>query len=381
MKKSWLAVWSIGMAVLISGGMFSCGGGDGGGDTGANNNALLSGTYFVNKIENEYGGFSTSRIDISVDGKGGGTFLVGADSDGTYGTSGTLVYTVAPDRTVTITISLGGTPVGTYSGIVSADGNMVILLDTAGGNDEEVSLAIAQKKSVVSDTCTLSGEYVFSRIGDDRSAGRETFSTLMHVAFDGSGAGTSSNVFDSRGVVLGPSFNYIVMSTGGQSSLMFTDTDNDYFGILSPDCNKFIVSDTALPLTPDAPVTTDISLGIGIKKSSAMSMDMFAGEYLINQIGWKGGSAYTSQIMIVSNSNGTGSWSIVKHSAGVSASGTFSYTVDTDGVLRVTTKDQSNVVLGTDTGIVSSDGRLFVLSDTYFSDADGELLFSMGIRK
>ena len=111
--------------------------------------------------------------------------------------------------------------------------------------------------------------------------------------------------------------------------------------------------------------------------SSNRNTDFF-GDYLFHQIGINGlGAIYTSQVEIIGNGDGTGSFSILRHSEGATGSGAFTYTVATDHTFTVTNS------AGTDVGVLSGDDSLFIMVDAEVvaNDTDSESIVGIGMRK
>lgn len=99
------------------------------------------------------------------------------------------------------------------------------------------------------------------------------------------------------------------------------------------------------------------------------------GTYRIQQIGLNATGFYTSQVEITSAGNGTGTFTILSHSQGGSASNVpFTYVVNMDNSFAVT---HSSV---TDYGILSSDRFQFLVLDAEepAADPDGEIILSIG---
>lgn len=109
-----------------------------------------------------------------------------------------------------------------------------------------------------------------------------------------------------------------------------------------------------------------------------LNPDLF-GSYLLHQIGVDGsGTVYTAQVEVVPNGDGTGNFTIARHSAGSAGlSGSFTYTVATDHTFTV---DNGS---GIDSGILASDNALFVMVDAEFgaADSDSESIVGIALRK
>jgi len=105
---------------------------------------------------------------------------------------------------------------------------------------------------------------------------------------------------------------------------------------------------------------------------------LLAGTYLVHQIANSTTPRiYTAQVEVSAAGDGTGSFTIRRHSVtGTTGGGPFTYTVAADHSLTISNGP------GTDTGVVSGDGSFFVVTDaeTTSADTDGETVLALGMR-
>ncbi|MBE9515912.1 MAG: hypothetical protein IME93_02920 [Proteobacteria bacterium] len=102
------------------------------------------------------------------------------------------------------------------------------------------------------------------------------------------------------------------------------------------------------------------------------------GNYVIHQIGENATGIYTTRVNVLSNGNGTGTFTIVEHSQKApEPAAPFSYTVAANRTFS------ANNGIGTDYGILSADGSLFIMVDAEITgdpeDTDGEIIASIGL--
>lgn len=100
-----------------------------------------------------------------------------------------------------------------------------------------------------------------------------------------------------------------------------------------------------------------------------------SGTYLVHQIGQNSTGVYTTQVEVVSNGDGTGTYTIVSHSQGdTGVDIPFDYSVSSLGELEVTHH------MNTDYGILANENGSFVLIDTDTADTDGEIVLAIGMK-
>lgn len=365
--------------------LYACGGGSYSAMSYYNYNAFLSGNYQVNQVGDAGASAVTEtvRVDMSADGAGAGMadFSSANHSTGVAG-SGAYSYTVAADRTFSVT-----TTTGTVHGIVSAAGSPFVLTDTnrtvsaVPPEDAGVVMAVGIKKSSGLTNAILNGSYQIHQAGD-ALLGAGLYTARVDVTADGAGAGTWTIAGHSAGASGTGAYTYSVNATDGTFS-MTTAAGTDY-GIVSADGSMFALTDTNPPADTDA----EIVMAVGMRKSSGLTNAVLNGNYQIHQVGKGAAGRYTSRVNITADGLGGGTWSIASHSAGDMGSGLFTYSVASDGTFSVTTKDATGTVtIGTDYGIVSADGSLFAITDTNpVASAmppieDAEIIMAVGVKK
>ena len=216
----------------------------------------LNGDYLLCQIRRDAGGTNTSRISINLDGAGVIAGSIEADSEdpGPYDPI-TGTYTVDDNGTMGMDISIGGVPLAKdFTGIVSPDGNIFVILDTETPNDDEVLMMVGIKKSSGMSNASLSGDYQMNMFGGD-SPGVSTWTLLIDGTFDGAGTASAHILAESDdpNPTDPPDMNYTVNADG-----TFSNTETGDQGIIAPGGDVFIIVDT------DGP---DVMLTIGIAKS------------------------------------------------------------------------------------------------------------------
>jgi hypothetical protein len=242
------------------------------------------------------------------------------------------------------------------------------------GNATSINFAILNPPTNYN--ANLNGEYIFGLVGMDVDAG-SFYTGRGTCVFDGSGGATLNVLSDSRksgGPGGSGPFAYSVES---DNSLRI-DAGSSKFGIVSHDGSMIVVSDT------EPADDNELELVVGVKKSTTpVDKSVLQGDYIISQIGANATGVYTSRVSITSNGDGTGTWTILadsSSSSNVGLTGTFAYTVDKTGTFSITTTINTTVI-GTDYGIVSADGSMFVLMDSDPTDGDGEVILAVGVKK
>lgn len=217
----------------------------------------LNGDYRICQIRRDAGGTNTSRISINLDGAGVIAGSIEADSEdpGPYDPI-TGTYTVDDNGTMGMDISIGGVPLPKdFTGIVSPDGNIFVILDTETPNDDEVLMMVGIKKSSGMSNASLSGDYQMNMFGGD-SPGVSTWTTRIDANFDGTGTITATILADSGGDLNPPpDMSYTVNPDG-----TFSVTDTGDEGIIALGGDVFIIVDTDSS-------DNDVMIAIGIAKS------------------------------------------------------------------------------------------------------------------
>jgi hypothetical protein len=144
--------------------------------------------------------------------------------------------------------------------------------------------------------------------------------------------------------------------------------------MVSSNGNLMMVTDAQLV---DPNNQNDVETVFAVKKSTNMTAAMVSGEYIVSQVGRNSNGFYAGQILVVLQSDGTGTWLIQNHSqpAEVGLSGNLTFTGASNGTFTV------NKDAGPDSGIVSPDASLFVLTDGDLNDGDQDAHFAVGVRK
>ncbi len=365
--------------------LYACNGGSYTPTSSYNYNTLLNGNYQVHQVGDAGAGAVTEtvRVDLTADGTGAGTMNIAAGNHSAGATgSGTYSYTVAADRTFSVT-----TTTGTVHGIISVTGNPFVLTDTnrtvsaVPPEDAGVVMAVGMKKTSGLTNAILNGNYQIHQAGD-ALLGAGLYTTRVDVTANGAGAGTWTIVGHSAGSTGTGAYTYSVNAIDGTFS-MTTAAGTDY-GIVSADGSMFALTDTNPPADTDA----EIVMAVGVKKSSGLTNAVLRGGYQIHQVGKGAAGRYTSRVNITADGAGSGTWSIASHSAGDTGSGLFTYSVAPDGTFSVTTKDATGTItIGTDYGIVSADGSMFAITDTNPTASavppieDAEIILAVGVKK
>ena len=102
--------------------------------------------------------------------------------------------------------------------------------------------------------------------------------------------------------------------------------------------------------------------------SNCMTTATLSGTYTANKITDASGTPVTSQITYTFDGVGNGGWTVESDSQGNSSSGSFTYSIADDGTVTLSTGD---------TGFVSTDGTVFMASDTDASDNSINMLVGM----
>ncbi len=345
----------------------SCGGGGDGGvilPPANPNNALLSGNFQVNTLEQEWYEVQTRSMDGSFDGKGTATVSTG-------GQSGSVRYNIADDRT--ITISRAG--IETTYGLVSSDGNMAVLTDAKyiipGSTDQDVETSVAMKESSGLTMNDVSGAYIVSQVFAKKLGNYNfEFSTsriLLTLVNDGTG--TWEYLSHSAGTTGSGDLTYALNTADGTFTITTaTGTDS---GIFSPDGNMLIMMDN---LSRTDAVNSDGLLAVGVKKSTVAPA--LSGTYQVHFFGtdleagayWQYATRMDGVVdvdhfdcTVLADSRGASPGTILPAVpiSAVAADGTF--TINNGGA----------------TGIVSPDGSFIAAVDTTAADNEIKLIFGL----
>ena len=238
--------------------------------------------------------------------------------------------------------------------LLSLLGLLTILLSNCDGcDDDETS----------TNNALLSGEYQILKVEYE---GTDFIAEQFAVTADGQG-----NIN-----VAGETIAYSIIAADRTITITVPSepTVEAEHGIVSSDGNLAIITDAQL-IDPNE--QNDVETVLLVKKSTDMTQARMSGEYIISQTGRDTtGQFYTSQALAVLENNGTGTWTILSHSQGVvGTTGPLTVSVAADGTFTVNNGD------GPDTGIISPDANVLVITDSDPGDVDGEIYFSVGVRK
>jgi hypothetical protein len=333
-----------------------CGGsdsdGDGGGGNGSgDNNSILTGDFFTMHMEDSSSLTNQSNA-VTFDGQGGYDGSILYDSAGDSG-SYTGTYEVSSDNALTYS----GTDM---TGIVSADASTFAVVDTSpAGVDTSIALAIGTRTSSGMTASDLSGEYVVCQFRHD---GSDPGTSLFTFNFDGTSALTGTYLADSDGSSGSLSGTYTVADDGGLG-LTITGLAKVFQGYISADGKLIVILD----IDDDG----EVLLMVGLKTTTGADASLYSGDYQMNMISSDASSRWTSMVDTTADGSGNLSVSVVSDSDGDSGQYDLSYTVGTDGRLTITENGLS--------GVISSDGELFILADT--DDSDGDVMIAVGIKE
>lgn len=251
--------------------------------------ADLSGTFILNLYEgNEAQApeiptiahaveVRASRIAVTLNGNGTGSFQELASSGGDSLESGPLTYAVSDSGTFTVAPA-GEGPI---RGIVSADGSTFTLIGT---EPDDRTIGVGIKKSSGNTNASLTGAYIFNFFeqspdeGSPQTIQNET-STQDHgdrpqgvtnklaLIFNGNGSGAFQFLASSSGEFESGLFTYSVSDSGTFTLIPQDDEDpTTLHGILNPDGRSFAI------IATDS--TDDLLFGSGIKTTREINIRM-----------------------------------------------------------------------------------------------------------
>jgi hypothetical protein len=238
-------------------------------------------------------------------------------------------------------------------------------------DDVTVKMSRAEKNF----NAVIKGEYEISKyeiFGGANSEPYITSTSRMYATFTGDGMMNYQVLEDSFNPSPPPDLFSRTCVVSAYNLLTFPDGNGMEAGAFLPNHGIFVIT--------DASEARFNSFQVGVRKSD--SIPSFSGEYVMSRIGENAGGPYTSRVRFISNGDGTGTWEIVSHSQGATGSGTFEYTLSLDGTLGpVDMYDGVGGFIGTDRGMVASDGNAVVLVDASSEDGDGDIMLGVGIKK
>ena len=225
----------------------------------------------------------------------------------------------------------------------------------ANNSNGDLSIHVGIKKSSGMSNASIKGTFIMCQYGTNPKPWighapliePNPWTGRLGLTLDGNGNGTYQQLDDSSGYSNSGSFTY---SVAGDGKLSVTGEGIEDVGIVSADGNIFVLVDTNAS-------DNDLSIHVGIKKSSGMSNASINGTFIMGEYGtdpnpWAGRIEHTF------DGNGNGTYQQLENSSGSTNSGSFTYSVASDGKLSVTGEGIEDV------GIVSADGNMFVLVDT-----------------
>jgi outer membrane protein assembly factor BamB len=306
------------------------------------NERLLAGSYIMQEDGTDGMNDRTARHLLVFDGHGGATFTNLADSNGS-GYSGTDTYLVATNGTLSSHGSVGQ---------ITSNGMFFATADTSWA-DGHISMQLGIKKPSGTSKSTLQGDYIMCEFGMDT----DPWTGRLALNFNSTTGASFQTLEDSNGDIVSASKQpYSVNSDGTVSA-------HGMSGVVSKDGSLFVMSDTV----PDG----DLSLHLGLRKSSGMSNSRLKGQYQMVEYGAGLGPArWTSRSLLDFDGAGNVTWQPVASSGDLPAPGNGTYNVASDGKLTA---------LGR-LGVVSADGSVFALVDTDW-DEDGQISLHVGVKQ
>lgn len=321
-------------------------------------NSRLNGTHFMGFFgEDTSSDTMWGQIDdILFDGNGAWDLDIVYDSTGSTG-SYSDTYSVISNGEMNINGS-------DIIGIASSDGNTTSFTDAApAGTDDSISLGISVEKSSGMSVSNLNGDYVFCQIRYDDSDARP-HTARFAFSFDGSGAVTGSFLEDSDGGIGALAGTYTVAADGA-FGLVLGGVAKTFQGHVSQDGNFIVVLDND--------TDGEVLLMAGLKETSSADNSLLSGSYQINLFGGDDTNNKVSRMNATFDGSGNLTATIIADSAGDTGTHTLTYTIAATGRLVFTDTGQ---------GIVSSDGSMFLVVDTYIvGGGDRYVMMMIGNKK
>jgi hypothetical protein len=195
---------------------------------------------------------AASYFEFTMNGDGSWAGDTTYDSDGIDGTALSGDYSVSEDGGVAVTIEGANKDL---QGNISANGNLLVLIDEETPNDDEILLMVGLKKTSGADNSLLSGDYQINALGMDKTGGG-AWASRINASADGAGTIDVDIIADSNEDTGQQSVEYTTDANGEM-----TITTTGEHGIVSSDGEILIFVDTA------EGDDTDVMMAIGIKKS------------------------------------------------------------------------------------------------------------------
>ena len=202
----------------------------------------------------------------------------------------------------------------------------------------------------------LSGSYIMGQYHHGDSG---DWTSRRLLVCNTNGNYTNTTLADSRG------------SQSTESSSLSFNPDGSFTVVSSGDTRGQAAPNGALFAGVSAPDSGgSLELSFGVKKASGMSKASFVGNYVMVDFGTDP-QPWVSRAVISPDGKGGLPYTEKSDSNGSLGSGTYHYTVATDGTLKITDKP-------TESGFLSADGSLFCDIDT---NANRSLSLKVGVRK
>jgi hypothetical protein len=300
-------------------------------------NASANGTFTLFDFET-YPEIWAARGQVILSGTGTGTYQDLAASDNDL-KSGTLTYSANSDGTFTVTVETA------QSGIISADGN-VFMISKAAETYLGMVVAVKQSSSGMSNA-SLEGTYIACSL----ETNPDVRTKRSQITFSGTGTGTYQQLARSdNGDLETSSFTYTVAGNG-TFTLTPTGSTETMQGIVSPDQNMFVLTDTYIDASDN-----HLEINIGVKKSSGMSVQSATGTYIISDYMVFPEGTRAAWAQVIFDGSGNAIDQDLAASDGDLWSGSFTYSIADDGTVSVNN--------GKLQGILSADQNVFVLVKT-----------------
>lgn len=210
----------------------------------------------------------------------------------------------------------------------------------------------------------LEGEYIFAAYGFDNSA---PFASIHSMSFQATYDLLYDTIYSSQGDSDSDTIPYTFT---GEGALYIEEWE----GRVSPDHELMGLIDQK------EAIDSYIAIGIGFRKGSELDNTILSGSYRYYQLSRDTSDieGIGSEIGLVLNGDGTGSYTIISITGGGSGSGDLTYNLTADGSATVTiapgTPDEKTL-----NGIVSSDGTKILILDTDISD--DEVCIGVAIKR
>jgi len=293
--------------------------------------------------------FWSIRSDANFDGTGGGSFQDVAFSDDSL-ESGTLTYNLSFDGSLSATLSNGTM----FDGILNANDNILAVADTD-LTDDSIEMDVVIKKSTGLSNAILNGEYIGVRVSSVPST------TLSTVTFHGDSTGEFKFLAASDDDLTSGGFAYSVGLDGDATIVGIGTGAVSSEGIVSGDGKLVSLVDTDFRGGSE-----DIDMTVLIKTGSGLSNAAINGDYTAVSFGFYLGEGFDEETSIMSiSADGGGNMEIevLSSSSGFSDAFEATYTVNSDGRIRIVTPDKEFL-----DGVVNADGDVFTFVDTGTSD-------------